>query len=118
VFLGPETEKIMMTGLHRVSDIHCKACMKLVGWTYVRVIGSFQIQYRSMPMSKAKNTKRENLLLRELMPSKLSIPSRIRHLKVGLVMKAQDLKLDYSDHFQSIVKERWQKMMKFENTNQ
>ena len=25
----------MMTGMHRVSDIHCKACMKLLGWTYV-----------------------------------------------------------------------------------
>ena len=36
VFLGPEQEKIMMTGLHKVCDIHCKTCMKIVGWTYVR----------------------------------------------------------------------------------
>lgn len=35
VFLGPEQEKIMMTGLHRVCDIHCKSCLKAVGWTYV-----------------------------------------------------------------------------------
>ena len=36
VYLGPEAEKIMMTGLHRVSDIFCKMCFKLAGWTYVR----------------------------------------------------------------------------------
>lgn len=36
VLKGPEQEKIMMTGLHRVCDINCKVCLKLVGWTYVR----------------------------------------------------------------------------------
>jgi hypothetical protein len=35
VFLGPEEEKIMMTGLHKVCDLHCKGCMKIIGWTYV-----------------------------------------------------------------------------------
>ena len=77
VFKGPETEKIMMTGLHRVCDIHCKTCMKIVGWTYVRVHPSFHIQYRSMLMSRAKSTKKGNLLLRELTPSRLSTQSRI-----------------------------------------
>ena len=27
-----------MTGLHRVCDIHCKTCMKIIGWTYVIII--------------------------------------------------------------------------------
>mmetsp|Transcript_6830 Transcript_6830/g.6052 ORF Transcript_6830/g.6052 Transcript_6830/m.6052 type:complete len:118 (+) Transcript_6830:4-357(+) len=35
VFYGPEEDKEMMTGLHKVCDIHCKQCMKLVGWTYM-----------------------------------------------------------------------------------
>lgn len=35
VYLGPESQKTMMTGLHRVSDIFCKICFKTVGWTYV-----------------------------------------------------------------------------------
>jgi len=35
IFKGPEEEKIMMTGLHKVCDIHCKNCLKVVGWTYL-----------------------------------------------------------------------------------
>ncbi|CDW86254.1 UNKNOWN [Stylonychia lemnae] len=34
-FKGPEQDKAMMTGLHTVSDIHCKSCMKTIGWTYI-----------------------------------------------------------------------------------
>ena len=36
VFVGPEEEKIMMTGLHKVCDVHCKNCLKVIGWTYVK----------------------------------------------------------------------------------
>eukprot|EP00347_Sterkiella_histriomuscorum_P000518 403375541 len=35
VFKGPEEEKVLMTGLHKVCDIHCRNCMKIVGWTYI-----------------------------------------------------------------------------------
>eukprot|EP00356_Strombidium_inclinatum_P014204 CAMPEP_0170508202 /NCGR_PEP_ID=MMETSP0208-20121228/61578_1 /TAXON_ID=197538 /ORGANISM="Strombidium inclinatum, Strain S3" /LENGTH=182 /DNA_ID=CAMNT_0010790961 /DNA_START=42 /DNA_END=590 /DNA_ORIENTATION=- len=32
---GPEKEKSMMTGLHRVRSISCIQCKKEIGWTYV-----------------------------------------------------------------------------------
>jgi len=34
VIKGPEENRRLMTGLHVVSDIHCKRCKKIVGWTY------------------------------------------------------------------------------------
>jgi len=33
---GPKEDRLMTTGLHTVADIHCKACMQIVGWKYVR----------------------------------------------------------------------------------
>ena len=35
IFLGPESEKDMMTGKHIVCDIYCNICKKVIGWTYV-----------------------------------------------------------------------------------
>ena len=35
VFLGPESEKDMMTGRHVVADIYCIQCAIVIGWTYV-----------------------------------------------------------------------------------
>ena len=37
VFLGPESEKEMMTGRHIVADIYCAQCSIVIGWTYVSV---------------------------------------------------------------------------------
>ncbi len=72
MILGPESEKIMMTGLHRVCDIHCKACMKLLGWTYVSQI-SINQSFRYLLTNRARNIKKENSLLRELMHSRSNI---------------------------------------------
>ena len=33
---GQKEDRLMTTGLHTVADIHCKACMSIVGWKYVR----------------------------------------------------------------------------------
>ena len=38
VFLGPESEKDMMTGRHVVADIYCIQCAIVIGWTYVSQI--------------------------------------------------------------------------------
>ena len=35
VFMGPESEKTMMTGVHIVSDVYCIQCSTVIGWTYV-----------------------------------------------------------------------------------
>mmetsp|Transcript_36348 Transcript_36348/g.92871 ORF Transcript_36348/g.92871 Transcript_36348/m.92871 type:complete len:128 (-) Transcript_36348:173-556(-) len=34
VFPGPKEERLMTTGLHTVSDIHCTSCMQVLGWKY------------------------------------------------------------------------------------
>ena len=33
---GPAEERVLLTGLHAVSDIHCKSCKTTLGWKYVR----------------------------------------------------------------------------------
>ena len=37
IILGPREERVLMTGLHAVSDIRCKNCLSTVGWKYERV---------------------------------------------------------------------------------
>lgn len=34
VDLGPAEDRLLITGMHSVSDIFCKRCKSLVGWTY------------------------------------------------------------------------------------
>ena len=34
---GPAEDRFLITGLHSVSDIFCKRCQTLVGWTYAKV---------------------------------------------------------------------------------
>jgi len=53
----------MMTGLHRVCDVHCKGCMKTIGWTYV--IHFNIIIDRFMHTKKAKSIRKANILLKE-----------------------------------------------------
>lgn len=37
VNLGPKEQRILITGLHTVADIHCTTCNAVVGWKYVSV---------------------------------------------------------------------------------
>jgi hypothetical protein len=32
--LGSAEERVLITGLHRVADVHCLHCDKVVGWKY------------------------------------------------------------------------------------
>ncbi|KAK9841998.1 hypothetical protein WJX81_003425 [Elliptochloris bilobata] len=34
IVFGDQEERMMTTGLHEVSDIHCKKCMQMCGWRY------------------------------------------------------------------------------------
>ena len=42
VTLGPEEDRMLITGLHTVCDLHCKRCNHLVGWTYQRAYEASQ----------------------------------------------------------------------------
>eukprot|EP00049_Salpingoeca_infusionum_P005509 m.92992 g.92992 ORF g.92992 m.92992 type:complete len:114 (-) comp12993_c0_seq1:554-895(-) len=35
VDLGPAQDKMLMTGLHSVCDVHCKKCHIYLGWKYI-----------------------------------------------------------------------------------
>ncbi|KAL6201419.1 hypothetical protein ACLB2K_025133 [Fragaria x ananassa] len=35
VMLGPEEERVMLSGLHTVEDIFCVCCGQILGWRYV-----------------------------------------------------------------------------------
>lgn len=51
VSVGEKEERNMMTGMHTVVDIFCVGCGSIVGWKYVRFIGSnlnFQCIYVSI----------------------------------------------------------------------
>ncbi|KAK4415811.1 protein yippee-like [Sesamum alatum] len=34
VLAGPKEDRQMMTGLHRVADVHCADCREVLGWKY------------------------------------------------------------------------------------
>jgi hypothetical protein len=34
VTLGPREDRVLMTGLHTVCDIHCSTCESVLGWKY------------------------------------------------------------------------------------
>ena len=40
VMLGPKEERVLMTGLHSVSDIFCSACSARLGWKYLEAFES------------------------------------------------------------------------------
>lgn len=42
VTIGPSEDRRLITGLHTVSDIFCKRCKTLVGWTYLKAYESSQ----------------------------------------------------------------------------
>ena len=35
VSLGPREERVLITGLHTVCDVHCIGCHAVLGWKYV-----------------------------------------------------------------------------------
>lgn len=39
---GPAEDRFLITGLHSVSDIFCKRCQTLVGWTYAKAYEASQ----------------------------------------------------------------------------
>lgn len=34
VCLGPREDRLLMTGMHTVNDIHCSSCYQILGWRY------------------------------------------------------------------------------------
>ena len=42
VTIGPSEDRRLITGMHTVSDIFCKRCKTLVGWTYLKAYESNQ----------------------------------------------------------------------------
>ena len=40
--LGPPEDRMLMTGLHTVCDLHCQRCQTVVGWTYQRAYEASQ----------------------------------------------------------------------------
>ena len=44
VTLGPREERLLITGMHTVADIHCTSCNTVIGWKYVRLASHGQVQ--------------------------------------------------------------------------
>merc|ERR1719152_595854 len=42
VMLGPKEERVLMTGLHSVSDIFCTECTARLGWKYLEAFENSQ----------------------------------------------------------------------------
>ena len=38
VSLGPKEQRVLITGLHTVADIHCTCCQTVLGWKYVSAL--------------------------------------------------------------------------------
>ncbi|XP_015572156.1 protein yippee-like At5g53940 isoform X3 [Ricinus communis] len=51
ITVGPPEERMMLSGMHTVEDIYCCSCGQLLGWKY--------------HMTKAKNTRKESLFLKD-----------------------------------------------------
>lgn len=47
VSLGPKEERVLMTGLHSVSDIYCSACESRLGWKYLEAFENRCVPCRS-----------------------------------------------------------------------
>ena len=43
VCLGPNEDRVLMTGRHTVNDIHCCSCFQVLGWRYVSFSGPFHV---------------------------------------------------------------------------
>ncbi|KAJ1862928.1 hypothetical protein LPJ78_004377 [Coemansia sp. RSA 989] len=40
--LGKNEDRLLMTGLHTVRDLHCRCCNTLLGWKYIRAFDKAQ----------------------------------------------------------------------------
>ena len=78
VTVGEKEDRMMITGMHSISDIFCVGCEEIVGWKYVRFLmiifcDIISFVYRLTPLSSmtpllrglhmrgARNTRKENL---------------------------------------------------------
>ncbi|PIN24533.1 putative Yippee-type zinc-binding protein [Handroanthus impetiginosus] len=42
VSMGPKEDRMLMTGLHVVADVHCGDCQELLGWKYEKAYEDLQ----------------------------------------------------------------------------
>lgn len=56
VTLGPKEERILITGLHTVADIHCTCCDTVLGWKYVSGDQEDQVVNDSDSMNDSDST--------------------------------------------------------------
>ncbi|KAJ2311160.1 hypothetical protein IWW54_002797, partial [Coemansia sp. RSA 2705] len=40
--LGKDEDRLLMTGLHTICDLHCRCCDTVIGWKYVRAYDKAQ----------------------------------------------------------------------------
>lgn len=53
VMLGPKEERVLMTGLHSVSDIFCTACSTRLGWKYLEAFENRCVRAKSVVSTTA-----------------------------------------------------------------
>ncbi|GLU22962.1 hypothetical protein SLE2022_389980 [Rubroshorea leprosula] len=46
VTVGPQEERIMISGMHTVEDVFCCCCGQIIGWKYVTVHDKDQKKYK------------------------------------------------------------------------
>ncbi|KAI8928484.1 hypothetical protein BC831DRAFT_397405 [Entophlyctis helioformis] len=50
--LGTQEDRMMITGLHTVADLHCSGCQAIIGWKYAKYkVGTFIIEKAKMAKS-------------------------------------------------------------------
>jgi len=60
VTLGPTEERILNTGLHKVSDIYCNCCDCYLGWRYEEAFEQSQkYKENKVVLEKARMTREE-----------------------------------------------------------
>jgi Yippee zinc-binding/DNA-binding /Mis18, centromere assembly len=59
--LGPKEERMLISGLHIVSDVYCRVCQRIIGWKYVHAFNE-QEKYKegSYIIEKARIRKEYN----------------------------------------------------------
>ena len=61
ITLGPKEDRLLITGLHTVSDIYCSCCQQVLGWKYLQAFEESQ-KYKEgkFIIEKAKMVKEGN----------------------------------------------------------
>ena len=60
VACGPAKEKILLTGLHAVADIHCENCLTTLGWKYEQAFDERQKYKEGMHIIEMVHLLKEN----------------------------------------------------------